>query len=122
TLRDVLKSRDFSHVELVCIFIDIAEVLMNIHDKGIVHNDLKHNNIVIRDKRNAGQKWIDIVDYGLACRKGEIVGFDLQEDEAPWLAPEVKRGEASFPASDIYSYGALLQPLYDALDENAMIS
>jgi serine/threonine protein kinase len=82
------------------------------HDLGLLHRDLKPSNVMIT--RNGEDYSVKIVDFGLVgahradagmdhiTRTGNLLGTPL------YMAPEVIRGEAAVPASDLYALGAIL--------------
>ena len=87
------------------IAIQICQALKAAHQKGIVHQDLKPQNVMID---NSGK--VFITDFGLARslatsgphRPGQISGTPK------YFSPEQARGEESDPRSDIYSLGVIL--------------
>ena len=83
----------------------IAHGLASIHEKGVVHRDLKPNNILFRQDQSLG-----IVDFGLAqidsesqslIRQGEVYGTPA------YVSPEQARGDQVDSRSDIYSLGII---------------
>jgi class 3 adenylate cyclase len=87
----------------------LARALAVVHAAGVVHRDVKPENIII-DARNQPV----IVDFGLALRSEELAqgsGSEIQ-GTLPYMAPEQQRGEGAIgPACDIYSLGVLLYEL-----------
>ncbi|MCB9742136.1 MAG: protein kinase [Alphaproteobacteria bacterium] len=87
----------------------VADALHYLHERGIVHRDLKSANIlVLSDKR------VKLLDFGTArlmsavdriTRAGEFVGTFA------YAAPEQIRGDEVDRRSDIYSLGALFYRL-----------
>ncbi|RLN89673.1 hypothetical protein BBJ28_00024651 [Nothophytophthora sp. Chile5] len=82
---------------------DAAEGLQHLHDHGIVHGDLKGNNILVSD--NIAK----LADFGLSiiASREEVPGSG---DEGAlgafrWKAPECLMGARPTFASDIYSFG-----------------
>lgn len=86
---------------------DIAEALQFAHSKGITHRDLKSDNVLLDGEGNAY-----LSDFGLARTVFNDSIVDVREmhreGTAPYMAPEIARGEAGDTRCDIYSWGALL--------------
>src|SRR5512135_2355044 len=75
SLRDVLNRGALPQRKTIDYGVQVAQGLAAAHDKGIVHSDLKPENIfVARDGR------IKILDFGLA-KLGEKTGSDSSSDE-----------------------------------------
>lgn len=90
--------------ELIPILISVADGLSGLHARGIVHRDVKPQNILLAPDR------AKLADFGLARSGG---ADELSELTAPgtavgtmaYLAPEVLAGETAGPAADIYALG-----------------
>jgi serine/threonine-protein kinase len=106
-----------SIMALTRIFLSVCEAIAYTHSKGILHRDLKPDNIIVG---KYGE--VLILDWGLADFIGqeetsfsELTG-NYQNLTRPgkvpgtlnYLAPERAKGEQSTPLSDIYSLGVIL--------------
>ncbi|QEH36722.1 Serine/threonine-protein kinase PknL [Aquisphaera giovannonii] len=103
--------------ELVGLTGQLAAGMAAAHDTGIVHGDLKPENVMISDDR-----LVKILDFGLARRlrqAGPIEDNDTAVlgladagggifGTARYLAPEQTRGEPSTFASDVFALGVVL--------------
>lgn len=77
----------------------LARTLAALHDSGVVHGDLKLENIIWRDGSTV------LIDFELSERVGEPAGGG---GTLGYLAPEVRAGLAAHPARDIYALGACI--------------
>ena len=82
------------------------------HLAGVVHADLKADNIIL-DQRRAGVDVVKIVDFGIARL---VTGGRDSEDRSisgtpEYMAPEVIGGASPSFASDIYAVGIILYEL-----------
>ena len=72
-----------------------CEILMFIHERGFLHNDLKSNNVVIDGSENKPV----IIDFGKSCKivKARLrkpkVNIEKTMNKFPHIAPEMHRGE-----------------------------
>lgn len=104
TLHNVVKERIFNKQLMAKVFTEIPQALGHIHSRKIVHNDLKSNNVIIQRE---GERYRPIIiDFG---KSQEIVKLKAYKRSADYLAPEVREGKKQSPASDIFSFGRMLQ-------------
>ena len=97
----------------------LAINLEKMHDKGILHNDIKTDNILVELNPNGVR--IYFIDFGQATfRSGGVLHFDEgddSDDTDDYLAPEVRSGLRSSPKSDIYSLGVIFADIADEFCE-----
>ncbi|MCH5198073.1 MAG: Stk1 family PASTA domain-containing Ser/Thr kinase [Oscillospiraceae bacterium] len=92
--------------EAVHFVIQILRALQHAHDKGIIHRDVKPQNIMLLPNAN-----IKVTDFGIA-RFNRIESRNVNESSAigsvHYVSPEQARGEYTDGRSDIYSVGVVL--------------
>src|SRR5262245_46858010 len=94
----------------------LAEALMHAHDRGIVHRDLKSNNVIVTPDQR-----VEVLDFGLAKRSSDadlgtavtemhqsLTQFGTAIGTLPYMSPEQLRGQGARISSDIWSLGVVL--------------
>ncbi|EWC90178.1 TKL protein kinase [Plasmodium falciparum NF54] len=106
TLFDILHKYKINMKlqDIIKISKDITAFMSFLHNKGIMHCDLKSSNILISITRD-----IKICDFGLSVfnkyNKPKYLGI---VGTYQWTAPEVLRSEGYTKEADIYSFGVIL--------------
>lgn len=110
-LRDALKLGPLGTADAAGMLADLAEALHVIHERGIVHRDVKPANVLLEPAHLPSRTWnAKLADFGIArliddarlTRTGLLVGTP------GYLSPEQVSGEAPGPAADVYSLGLLV--------------
>ncbi|MFD8493465.1 serine/threonine-protein kinase [Amycolatopsis sp. NPDC059657] len=93
-----------SHEEAARIGLQLASALAAMHDKGIVHRDIKPGNVLVAEDGTA-----KLTDLGIARWADETrTETGLFGGTPAYLAPEVADGLDATKASDVFSLGATL--------------
>ncbi len=111
SLRRFVRREKPDADRLLALLEDLCDALAHAHDRGIVHRDMKPDNIVV----SKGDK-VKVLDFGLArvrlpeishlTRSGSALGT------CSYMAPEQASGRPADERSDLYALGVML---YEAL-------
>lgn len=82
----------------------IVSALRYVHSRGIVHCDVKGNNVLVGPRPNHAK----LADFGSAMELSGETSPTVLRGSPLWMAPEVVRGESQGPESDIWSLGCTL--------------
>jgi serine/threonine-protein kinase len=90
----------------------VASALEEAHVNGIVHADVKCDNILVETLRD-GTLLPRLIDWGIARFSDRVddSDVDLVTGTPDYLAPEVITGEQPTPAADVYAVGVMLYEL-----------
>ena len=126
TIGRLIRDGELDLIGAVEIAHQVAEGLAKAHDSGIIHRDIKSDNIMVTKEGHA-----KLLDFGLA----KLLQTDADADTATadaagitqtktqdrtqtmpgavmgttnYMSPEQARGQALSPASDIFSFGIVL--------------
>ena len=108
SLKDRIYGRRFEQLtveETIRILFEIGQGLQCAHERGVVHRDLKPDNILISERGE-----IKVTDFGLARQTQVDKGFTQSGETVGtpcYMAPEQIRGERVDARADIYSLGIM---------------
>lgn len=111
TLRDRLSGGALPRDEAVDVAWQVADVLAAAHRVGLVHRDLKPDNVFVEPA--SGRRRARVVDFGLAfvtgdSRSGRLTVEGVVAGTPGYLSPEQARGRDVGPPTDVYALGCTL--------------
>lgn len=112
--RILFREKQLSARKACDIVLQVAEALHYIHKQGVVHCDIKTENILISEEEHEGKRSktvIKLLDFGLARSLTASRASTSLSGTPHYVAPERIRGEPASPASDVYGVGILLYEL-----------
>jgi eukaryotic-like serine/threonine-protein kinase len=113
TLAELRHAGAISDRDVARIGIALCEALEHAHARGVIHRDVKPQNVMVLAEPAAGAGFAKLADFGVAhvasgdplTRTGDVVGT------LAYMAPEQAEGARVTPACDVY---ALALTLYEA--------
>ncbi len=115
SLRELLKSEGrLAPERAVALMRDVCAGVGVAHRQGLVHRDLKPDNVIVAPASHDGDlETAKVVDFGIAKLRDRAAESGLTQTGAVvgtiyYMSPEQCRGEKLDPRSDVYSLGAML--------------
>ena len=106
-LEDFIQSADFLVRDVMKLGLDVLYGLQSCHDNGVIHRDIKDDNIFVSD--NGEYK---IGDFGVSKVLKDSSKAESLKGTPNFLAPEVYLGKEGYTKSvDLYSLGIVLYRL-----------
>src|SRR4030095_16780604 len=114
SLRKLLEREGrLSPERAVCLMRDVCAGVGVAHRNGLLHRDLKPDNIIVASAHVGERETAKVVDFGLAKVRDAASVSVLTQTGAVlgtlyYMSPEQCRGEELDPRADVYSLGAML--------------
>ena len=104
-LKEKIKSGPISLTDIMSIAYQIAEGLEASHKAGVIHRDIKSQNIMLTKDGK-----VKIMDFGLAKIKGgtQVTKVGATVGTVSYMAPEQMQGGNVDGRADIFSFGVIL--------------
>ncbi|MCW3014394.1 MAG: serine/threonine protein kinase [Solirubrobacterales bacterium] len=114
TLAQLLAEGALSDRDVLEIGAALCDALAHAHGRGVVHRDVKPQNVIVPDTQQNGAGVAKLTDFGIAMltdedvltRTGDIVGT------LAYMAPEQAEGREVTAQADVYALGLVI---YEAL-------
>jgi serine/threonine protein kinase len=112
SLQDIQRASGIIPVDRCLRILDqVAEALGEAHAKGIVHRDMKPENIMVEDRE--GEDFVKVLDFGIAkIKSGDgakdtpaLTAIGQTVGTLEFMSPEQLRGKPLDGRSDIYALG-----------------
>lgn len=111
TLGTIADRGPLELASIVAICAQAAAALAALHEAGVIHCDVKHDNLFVLDRHATGRPRVKVIDFGVSRLIGELPSDDATVGGTPsCIAPEQWRGNPG-TASDVYALGCLLYEL-----------
>jgi non-specific serine/threonine protein kinase len=104
-LSDAIARKDLSIDRALQIALQICDGLAKAHQAGIVHRDMKPDNVALDEDGN-----VKILDFGLA-KLGDVTRLTKEDSTVGtlyYMSPEQARGDDVDARTDLFSVGAML--------------
>ena len=110
TLDRLAADGELSDRDVLRVGLALADALEHAHGRGVIHRDVKPQNVIVPDKPRSARSAAKLTDFGVAhlagdaplTRTGDVVGT------LAYMAPEQADGERVDERADLYSLALVL--------------
>ncbi len=110
TLRSAISPEGMNLERIAELLKQVGRALAAAHNRGILHRDLKPDNIMLQDLGHAEEQ-VKIIDFGIAKVKDSVIApstsLNLSPGTVAYMAPEQLNGRPITAATDIFALGAI---------------
>jgi len=92
-------------------FVQLCRALGYIHSRGLIHHDVKPENVLVADGTSARAGRVKLMDFGLALEEELARNLGEIRGTLSYVAPEVAAGDPYDRRCDFYSLGIVLYRL-----------
>ena len=114
TLAQLEAAGELSDRDVLRVGLALADALDHAHERGVIHRDVKPQNVIVPDTASSRRGAAKLTDFGVAHLAGEEA-LTLTGDVVgtlAYMAPEQAAGRAVDERADLYALGLVL---YEAL-------
>ena len=90
--------------------LDIARGMQYLHSQGVLHRDLKSENLLLGE-----DLCVKVADFGISCLESQCGSAKGFTGTYRWMAPEMIKEKHHTKKVDVYSFGIVLWELLTAL-------
>jgi eukaryotic-like serine/threonine-protein kinase len=110
TLDTLAAAGELSDRDVLRVGLALADALEHAHDRGVIHRDVKPQNVIVPDRPRSARSAAKLTDFGVAhlagdaplTRTGDVVGT------LAYMAPEQADGHRVDERADLYSLALVL--------------